>query len=612
MVETLCFPDHDTAVLGVPVVDGLTSDLDAGIITNEREIAYGVGSRLTYNGGSTFPPVIFQGVKQAGADFIYLSFFARFDRFFDKEDVVVIVVRPNAATTTHGPDARRIDVFPVYEDFGADEPGAIGGSPAGSADDSPAVPAGAPPSSTYHIRTNHTAQKVDYYQGSASGAPWISTAAPAGIEVKVRSWKPPVPSGQPEECAWSIEVKLPTTTAAGGASWIDLLANFGLYFNVIRVCGEALCAGTSTPFGPFASTQSTWPRDTSINRTITGTLGTSTNIPASWLGSASFGGAGGCVGVGFVDPFSGIGAEVSPGGSLGTDIDASAPVTLAADVKNTDPMNDALGVTAEFRLSNWGLGPGAPAAWSKINAVGNPTSPVTVPKNTASQRISMVWNLTTAERTTYSVHTHQCMWVQLDSAQNVNFIQSGERRNMDLKNLSSFDDTAEISGVGYPTPAGGRHDFTLITNVRRLLVPEITDGIRPILSAVDRRETDPKLRAVWIWILHGFRRTGETLTIGTKTFEVLDDTPGSFGYILIHDGSDQNLDFNLKGAGLTHRGGNVWDLPVPHDGAVTLDLHFQTQVEPPVDTQNIGCLQRILKAIGLAALSAIAVSVLRR
>lgn len=213
--DTLCFADNDP-VTGAPKIDGFTGILDDLVVTHEADAGYAEGSRLTFGNGSGFPPVIFQGIKSG--NFLNFAFFSRFDLTFDTRDVVVIALKP--IKTAPQTDARRIDVFPVWDARGADETSGLGG-PAGTPDDHPpGVPLGA----DYVIRTNHSPQKVVHYRGVATGGPWstlnptTTPYTPTGMTIKTRSWQPPVP----------------TLTTASSAQTLN---GAGVTFNVVSTVG---------------------------------------------------------------------------------------------------------------------------------------------------------------------------------------------------------------------------------------------------------------------------------------------------------------------------------------------------------------------------------------
>src|SRR5690349_8727659 len=147
---------------------------------------------------------------------------------------------------------------------------------------------------------------------------------------------------------------------------------------------------------------------------------------------------------------------------------------------------------------------------------------------------------------------------------------------MDFQGLSEVSRPAEISGAGYPPPPAGKtsHDFVLIVNVRRFLVPVI-NGVGRQPTSLSRRDFvavgGRQLVPTWTWLVHGYRGTGKTLQIGGKTFQIFDPAPGSFGYVAQHGGPQTDeLSFHLSGPGLERRGDGMYALSVPHGGAVTL------------------------------------------
>src|SRR5262245_56367295 len=123
--DTMSFPDYDP-VTGQPTFDGWTGNTDPGVATTLAESGFAVADRLTFAGGSLFPPVGFQCEKitnpsgQPAGHYVAFSFFCTFDVSFDTEDVVVIDVlaTPGDATT-----ARRITIFPNTTGVGAGDAG---------------------------------------------------------------------------------------------------------------------------------------------------------------------------------------------------------------------------------------------------------------------------------------------------------------------------------------------------------------------------------------------------------------------------------------------------------------------------------------------------------
>jgi len=599
--DTLCFADFDpvTGPPGLP--DGFFFP-DAGVITNEIDPGYVNGSRMTF-GGSGFPPVVFQGVRSG--NFLHLAFLCRLDLSFDAEDVVVIALRPSQAVADQT-TARRIDIFPVYEGVGSDEKNADTGGPQGQpADDdlttgtawrtAHGVPAGA----SYQIRTNHAPQKIVFWRGQAAGDPWVSyePSNRAAYGAKVRSWKP-VASPAGSEYAWSIEIRIPISQLAAGvpggefpipdSNWINLADGFGLYFNVIRV-GKTAASGSTQSQG-FYSTQFRFPAAVAGN-ILTGILNDSLVINSAWYGTGliptlqSPPGSNRGQGVRFnfdnginADGSLSVGRRTAGTSTwtLGHTISGTEDNELVAIVSNTSATDTAAGITAEFRFANWGLGGPVFSSWAKPPGLApNPTNPVTLTPG-AVNVVQADWPAASVPSNYQPPRQHQCIWVQLSSSAAVNFVQSSVRRNMDFINLSEFERPAEISGVGYPAPAGGSdHDFLLFTHARKIVTPQYNPDLN-IRSDVRNDEGPPPDLVHFIWIAEGYRRTGDTLTIGDKTTEVLDESPGAFGFVAEHQGIDDTLEWSLTGPGLSRLGGGVWSLKVPDGGSVTINTTLKT------------------------------------
>ena len=86
---------------------------------------------------------------------------------------------------------------------------------------------------------------------------------------------------------------------------------------------------------------------------------------------------------------------------------------------------------------------------------------------------------------------------------------------------------------------------------------------------------------VVLWITFGYRRTGQFLTIDGITSAVLDDEPGAFGLVALHQGSDDNVGWSLSGPGLTTLAPGITSLKVPHQGATNLNVRLFAKPDGP-------------------------------
>ncbi len=694
-IDTLCFSDYDS-VTGAPTLDGYTGIKDDGIYTSQVEPGYVKGCRLTFDNGSGFPPVVFQGVKNG--NYLNLSFMCRFDYTFDETDVLVIALRPNK----NNPDqttARRIDIFPVWKDVGADNTTLVGTLPvrAGNMDDDdPSNPTNKrttwhiPTGERYHIRTDKTAYSVKHYRGIAGATLWAdknldnSNYEPT-IGIKVRSWQPPVPvvttsvglqtlssntaftfevlstnkfpsegvfsvngyivtyTGKTNhsftgckggtgsvsdgsgvilpEAAWSIEVQLPLKAAGangGGKDWIDLQDSFGLYFNLIRT-GKTPASGNEPLLYPEFCTQFVFPI-TNPQQFITDNLNQKAVIEPTWYGTGLIPSlqhpSGKDIGLGlqFRNGGQGVGVrdtadvEWSPLGLIIHGNGDSAPKwqsnRLVAQVKNTATDN-ATGVTSEFRFHYFGLGSPNYLEWSPANGAvpDYPVDPIN-PTNTgisipSTQEREITWTWDKDKIPSKYQNGSNCVWVQLASTGQANFVQSSIRINTYFIGLSKFSRPVVISGVGYPPPtSGNHHDFLLFTHARKIVTPKYEEpqpdpqpepepnkpDPEPTLNAISRPSISSAVKTRgdngsdevhYIWITEGYRRTGQTLTIGTKTTEILDESPGAFGFIAQHQGIDDLFEWSLRGSGLHYHGGGISSIRVPDGGMVTIQATLE-------------------------------------
>ncbi|MGB5483297.1 hypothetical protein [Parasphingorhabdus sp.] len=465
MTDALIFPNHD-GIGGTPSVDGFF-DLDYMITGETPESGYIGGSALTI-GASGIPPVEFRGIRNGSNGRIVMGFLCRFSGSFDDDNGVVIVVKPTHASVDQA-DQRKIHIKPLQDGTGA----------------GPGVGTGAP----NEIKTNIDPEDVDYYRGDGSGG-WTQYSSQTNTDIKVRSWKPTIAGGSPDEFAWSVEISLPMTATEGGPDWIDLTNDFGLYFSVIKI----------VPVGGGAVAEYVFPLTAPVISGFPVALYTPTvfghglvpDIAGPPLPNIS-------AGVQFVNDWQGVGRRAAGSGSLtlGSTIEAAVNGVgddldneLVALIENTGS-SAANSIRAEFRMKNWGLPPATFPEWdTPLGLQPNPTDPENVAASATNVALVSDWPIipnppsvpTNQVPIEYQTHRHQCMWVQLSAASQVYFHQSSVRRNMNFEQLSEVKREAEVSGEGYPEPANGTgdHDFLLQTFCRQIVVQELVDNPKNI------------------------------------------------------------------------------------------------------------------------------------
>lgn len=578
-----------------PTIDGFVEPEDfaeAGFGSTPAQVDTGWNNaaRVTYVAdaavGAGRPLTVLQCLKDQSTDFIYLSFVVRRDTGFHDQDCIVLVFRPSfpgAGAAKDGTE-RRIDIFP---------------NSTGLADPN-----------------THDPRDVNYYRWNVGTSSWqdMGNNPVSNVTIKVKSW-----DGGDNNKNWSVEMKLPTRSAAasGGANWIDLASSFGFYSNVIRLCNGAECSIAPTPFDGF-SFQFTFPRANYAtgDGLIAGvTALEQAEIPLAWLAEAFLGNVAGCsgvVGVKFDNGASSIG--VLSGGVIGQEIQKTSANTFVARVKNTST-TDAQGVSASFRIANWGVGPGSNAKWNVIPSTAgtsNPTAGMLVPQGGATRDLTMQWALSAAEQNLYAhpptaahpLDSHQCIWVQLDSVQAVDFAESSARRNMNLVPLSEHEQSADVSGDGYPPPEGGAADQEMLLLVSQMRRGRLVPGEDLADFATRNNERLTKGRALsrgndiggsggwlaglfaifreifgswtvvydWVWITDAYRKTEYELTINGLKHRIYEPA-GSFGYLAEHQGPvssfEQAITPGPNDAARFQVGGrNSYRLQVPDGGKV--------------------------------------------
>lgn len=613
MSNTLVFNPFDP-VTGRPTVDGLVL-ADIGVTTPEAEPGYVNGARVEI-GSSGLSPVVINAVQDG--DTLVIGVLCRSDSSFDSVDMVMLAFR-NAAG-----QQRRIDIRPNW----GDEPdpmtvAAVAETGYGAANPDPANPGTrlteAPSPLGFDIRTNKPAHiGPTFYERSGPSGNWSNASAPIGFECKVRSWRPNVTADSPTEIAWSLEVRVPVGVASGGAGWIDLGDDFGLFIDVFRAF-RYLDAGDPL----FGWRQYIFP---ATAPELTGVINHTTDIPA-----ASFGrGLRGAMvsqgqGVRIKGGSMGIGCRQAGSAVLQNRISATVDNTIVAQLENTGPL--ASGVTAEVRMANWGLGPPQFNAWTLAAGCTNPSPAVTVAAGTPGTPGAMVETLNAwpagSVPADYQNSPHQCMWVQLKGA-GVVFTQSSARRNMDFVDFSSEERPADISAVGYPKPGDGSdtQEFLLRTRCRKIVVSELIgakdhgeETVTIIGGALQHALENDKLRrdqidaprthvavassgrrgadmymdsVVYLWITEGLRRTHKVMELDGVKGEIWDPSPGDFSLAAYHNGVDDPMGWQMSGGGLIQRGKGVYGIKVKDGKTATINVKVGAGPEiRPGDTSDL-------------------------
>jgi hypothetical protein len=415
------------------------------------------------------------------------------------------------------------------------------------------------------------------------------------------------------DVGWSVEVLIPTTTALGGADWINLTGHFGLYVNLFRF-SIWQPQPPATPHAGFLATQYRFPvpdpaAAVADQHYLAGFLDDTTYVGDDWYGKASIpqllGGVNDAVGVCFenvASPASSVGVRHGADPTLTQYIYGASGTednTIVARIKNTHPTTPADDVTAEFRFGKWGNPPTAFAQWdaSTVHGAVAPNS-VDLAAGGAVQEITSFWDKDDVGNV---YQGDRCLWVRLDSTNAVNFAQAGVRRNIIFTQLSEHSEDATISGSGYPEPDSGHHDFILLSHVRALTVPKRQAGAMTHVPAGGLAAGEGPIHqdvVGYYWLVETLRRTGLELTVAGVKGEVLDPAPGQFGALARHDDDSDQFMTALWGGGLRRRG-NAYELRVPHNGEVTIHTWMGAgptgTIKPPAGaTETGGCLMALI------------------
>jgi hypothetical protein len=603
MFNEISFPSHQGLPYNnsPPAIDGF-SELHPGLppvhptyATNPAvfwplEAGYVGAPKFNYAGsGSAFPNATFRGVKENGQPFLDLAFDVRFDYSFDDWDRIIVILRPAYMPQTNSIADRRIDILPVYF------PGPFAGGTGGGAN---AAPANARDLVAYNYKDDRPPQSILFYKRTMSASPKWQLISVANATVKVSSSQTAASPDAPAR-HWSVELRIPTTklgAQGGGADWVDITNDFGLYVNLIRVCTSGPdCAAPLPILGTFFSSQFTWPFDplSPATNLLTDQVMGEGLLEHDWdvasaltLGHAKLGGAA-SQGVKFQGGSSGIG--VLSGGSVIGTLDMSfdgAPNQLVANLVNDHPANAASGVEALFRIANFGLGPyGNASQWAPTpdNQPGdNPAPAGAMAAGGGTAQALSQWNANSGDVTRYSgIWNDQCLWVELSGPAGAFLAESSVKRNLLVKQASETESAASIDGdvPDADHDGEGKIDYWLHSTAVRLepfqygqgdTVPDVSPDIlrdvgRDVVRNVERDvvrdgddrnanvpdkdspfvpNTDPLLTgeaaasdkpaATFLWVNTGYWRTPYTLTMNGQRHSIWLNS-GSFGSVIRHD-----------------------------------------------------------------------------
>jgi hypothetical protein len=220
--------------------------------------------------------------------------------------------------------------------------------------------------------------------------------------------------------------------------------------------------------------------------------------------------------------------QLTAAGAPNTDIEFDGGNIFHTMVQNTG-VDAAVGVQADYRIANFGTQFGTQPWLELPPSVGNPTGPATInPGTTVDLATTSGWTpdpsmYYNADASPYG-QGHQCMLVQLSSTSNATFASASSYTNMNIVNMSAFQDIAVI-------------DMRDVSPTFRKLAYEVA----PITQYAYGDGSNPGLPAGHVsarvnWYFTPFVATGIHDPTGGKPELVL---PGpSFGYVTDHDMGD--------------------------------------------------------------------------
>lgn len=322
-----------------------------------------------------------------------------------------------------------------------------------------------------------------------------------------------------------------------------------------------------------------------------------------------------CTAEGIALLYNDIGTHNNPPSQINFNNTGTAQNQLFARPRNyTSAAISANTLHARFRIANWGSVADPAAPWDNIPGAGDVTNPAAIPTLNAGldppvlnpESIQFNWSPTSADLG--GKPNHQCMLVEL-SGPGLSFRNNSVYRNMDFVPASIFRREAEISIRGL-APIGPSHRDVYLY-VQTLNMPAKIEKPRepvptPVPVPVDRANVvgrgddnrpppppdfEEQQADLPTYRVHVFHSTGQTVSIGGRTREVL-EAQSSFGYYLQHNGELAGWKHALHAppeAHLQELSPNFYKVIVPNDGSITVTTAIEA-VEAGIIGQFTGCL----------------------
>ena len=418
---------------------------------------------------------------------------------------------------------------------------------------------------------------------------------------------------------WTLEIEIPRAANAGAANDVNGIffdpspGNFDFYANIL-----------TAPIGTIGVTQDPWPPGNIMVAGASTLITRNTPAKSDW-GTLTFNTGAGCGGgvtlawndIGVDDPTS-SGTIINEirriSDAIVTEANLAACQALPDNVQwpgtqgptNTfvirpgNTMASNAQVTSRVTIANWGIpsntswGPlGEPVPdVGNTGVTANPPLEITLPPGPASSanQLTVDWNMSYKQSCLYKFQDHQCIRVELESSNpGTRIIDRVVQRNMDFVSASTFTRDAEISAVGYGAPPAGltEHGFMLVVDTLRYtytLDQPYYYGSRYGVSAPPEFNQIPMawypdgLEEALVWTTRGYRRTGNTLTIGSNDYEYVEPV-GAFGVLAGHDGPVRGWEQELLGGSDLQKingNDNVYMLEIPEDQVATVTTFIKS------------------------------------
>ncbi len=410
-----------------------------------------------------------------------------------------------------------------------------------------------------------TSLNIEAFLRNADGTQGAAAVVEPEIQTTARVWVDAAPPG-----AWAVQLRMPLTA-------------FEIVSDRFRLWYELLAGTPTVPVATY-----TWPRTGADidGGTVPSPHPSVYPDPAlwSWFHLSTGPSDTACASGGVSLSYANVGTTNVPASQIKYSATPPHPINtiFARPTNNSGAAIPAAGITATFRLANWGSVPGDWEAgvpvdelWATIPGGSDIPTSGAIPDGTtadASNEAHFNWTVADPDLADFLSGTrrlHQCMLVELKSTMTpgITFINDSVYRNMDVVSASRFRRNAVLSVKGLRPVSPQPRDVYIYVETQNMPADMKAEIKKP--RAVGGEQARVVTRPPATYRVHVYHDTGRVITIGGQARPVL-RYQTSYGYTVNHEGDLQGWRHSFQGAGLIELAPGWYKIPVPNNGSTTV------------------------------------------